>query len=138
MQWSTRHPTCLNPTIESQTFAPVLEIGIKGIDYPFVNFEFACTNFEGDENDAMGWRFGWRWLLHSQFKLSFDLTPKVHLINFTFCLWFQVIFSSRACQLYGHLKPLLSIQWEVPLLNFQPRLKVQCVTKCSHPPFPSP
>ena len=83
-------------------------------------------------------RMAWRWLLHSQFKLSFDLTPKVHLINFTFCLWFQVIFSSRACQLYGHLKPLLSIQWEVPLLNFQPRLKVQCVTKCSHPPFPSP
>jgi len=58
-QWTLRNPICINPDSRTAFLTPVLEVGIKGIEKPFVELDFACDNFEDDENDAMGWRFGW-------------------------------------------------------------------------------
>lgn len=59
LQWKEQNPECLNGRARLDYLTPVLEIGVKGATEPFITVDFACTNFDEDENDAMGWRFGW-------------------------------------------------------------------------------
>jgi hypothetical protein len=57
--WKLRPPSCIKHSAENDILAPVLAVGMEGHKEPVFEIEFACTNFDGDENDARGWRFGW-------------------------------------------------------------------------------
>jgi len=48
LQWTFRPPACLKS--KNNIMAPVLRAGLEGSDEPVFELDFACTNFEGDNN----------------------------------------------------------------------------------------
>lgn len=56
VQWDSRPPVCATSNSGNLT-APVLLVGMEGNAEPVFEIDFACTKFDGDDNNS--WRFGW-------------------------------------------------------------------------------
>ncbi len=103
IQWITRNPTCIHSN-KADIKTPVLLVGLEGSETPSFEVDFACTNFEGDENDAMGWRYGWFGQELINPVVSSVWKPSLYAVNSLKGSKFAYAFQGNKIQCYNQRK----------------------------------